>query len=75
MPIEENAIPLIARLESEIWNKCRELARAELEGQLQQEANQQGRFSPLDRNPSGQMPVEGPDNLHTCGGISGSHGP
>lgn len=67
MPIEENAVPLIARLESEIWNKYRELARRELERRLQEEANEQGRFSPLDRNLPDQMPAEGPDDSHPVG--------
>ena len=67
MPIEEDPIPLIARLEGEVWNEYRELARQELERRLPQQADKQGRFSPLDRNSLGQMSSEGSDDSHPVG--------
>ena len=58
----EKEIPLISRIESEVCAKYQELARRELEQRLQEEADKQGRLSPLKRNRSEQMPGEIPDN-------------
>ena len=67
MPINEDALPLITRLEGEVWDEYRELARRELEKRLQKQADKQGRFSPLDRNSASQMPTEGRDDSHPVG--------
>ena len=58
----EKEMPLISRIESEVCAKYQELARRELEQRLQEEADKQGRISPLKRKQSEEVPGKSSDD-------------